>query len=185
MKYDMNKPCPHCGGNPKIANPTGKCSHIHYPEAVNKELLPLAAEEKAGDEGLREALEAVCQTHLYKMDNSFRQGAQAMYDSFAKRHPAPDPTVDDGLRQRLEAWLKEKQESEMTASAIEVAHILYATDATPDRTAELVKRVREWVDCRELYTLDYDGNPTVIDKGFATAQEEVGKILADFEKGTS
>ena len=97
--------------------------------------------------------------------------------------PAPDPTVDDGLRQRLEAWLKEKQESEMTASAIEVAHILYATDATPDRTAELVKRAREWVDCRELYTLDYDGNPTVIDKGFATAQEEVGKILSDYDKG--
>lgn len=38
LGYSMDKPCPHCGGDPKIANPTGKCSHIYYPEAVNKSL---------------------------------------------------------------------------------------------------------------------------------------------------
>ena len=84
------------------------------------------AEAKA-DEGLREALEAVCQTHLYKMDNSFRQGAQAMYDSFAKRRP------------------------------------------TPDRTEELVKRLREW-----------QARP---DRDDIRAWIEFNEILADFEKG--
>jgi len=38
MKYSMTSPCPHCGGNPKIANPTGVCCHIYYPELVNKGL---------------------------------------------------------------------------------------------------------------------------------------------------
>jgi hypothetical protein len=83
------------------------------------------AEAKA-DEGLREALEAVCQTHLYKMDNSFRQGAQAMYDSFAKRRP------------------------------------------TPDRTEELVKRLREW-----------QARP---DRDDIRAWIEFNEILSDFEK---
>jgi len=34
-KVDYRKPCPHCGGKIAIANPTGKCSHIHYPEACD------------------------------------------------------------------------------------------------------------------------------------------------------
>lgn len=38
MAYDINKPCPHCGGDPKIANPTGNCDHIYYPEYVNKSI---------------------------------------------------------------------------------------------------------------------------------------------------
>jgi len=35
MNIDYTKPCPHCGGKLKISNPTGKCSHIHYPEACD------------------------------------------------------------------------------------------------------------------------------------------------------
>jgi hypothetical protein len=38
LKYPFDKPCPHCGGDPKITNPTGKCDHIHYPEGVNKRM---------------------------------------------------------------------------------------------------------------------------------------------------
>lgn len=40
MKYDISKPCPHCGGDPMIANPTLICCHIHFPECVNKNLKP-------------------------------------------------------------------------------------------------------------------------------------------------
>ena len=36
--YDINSSCPHCGGDPLIANPTGNCDHIHFPEGVNKSL---------------------------------------------------------------------------------------------------------------------------------------------------
>lgn len=32
IKTDYRKPCPHCGGDLKISNPTGNCSHVHYPE---------------------------------------------------------------------------------------------------------------------------------------------------------
>lgn len=39
FSYSLNKPCPHCGGNTNIANPTGKCSHIHFPEGVNKKMI--------------------------------------------------------------------------------------------------------------------------------------------------
>ena len=95
MKYDMNKPCPHCGGNPKIANPTGKCSHIHYPEAVNKELLPLAAEEKAGDEGLRQYLKR--EIHLLKtqsIEGPFQDGMKYAYENILSRHPAPSRTEE-------------------------------------------------------------------------------------------
>jgi len=35
MAVDYTKSCPHCGGDLKISNPTGKCSHIYYPEACD------------------------------------------------------------------------------------------------------------------------------------------------------
>ena len=245
MKYDMNKPCPHCGGNPKIANPTGKCSHIHYPEAVNKELLPLAAEEKAGDEGLRDSqtpspayleenaklwAEAVkAQQELYRENQRLQceidrlsrqpvseQKAQApaglveelryflsehelvascraqeiangCLDIIDGYRPA-EAKADEGLREFVvriverAKYLGHKR-VDLPVRILEKSLEMYPSHPSPSRTEELVKRVREWLDCRELYTLDYDGNPTVIDKGFATAQEEVGKILADFEKG--
>lgn len=46
---------------------------------------------------------------------------------------------------------------------------------------KLIAELREWIDNRELYTLDYDGNPTVIDMGFVKAQEEVKEILSRHE----
>lgn len=35
LAKSSDKVCPYCGGDPRIANPTGKCSHIYYPDNVN------------------------------------------------------------------------------------------------------------------------------------------------------
>lgn len=35
MQIDYTKPCPHCKGKLEIANPTGSCYHVHYPEGCD------------------------------------------------------------------------------------------------------------------------------------------------------
>ena len=35
-----DKYCPYCGLDTRIANPSGNCSHIYYPDNVNKSLKP-------------------------------------------------------------------------------------------------------------------------------------------------
>ena len=35
----MNK-CPYCNENTSIANPTGRCNHVYFPDYVNVSLYP-------------------------------------------------------------------------------------------------------------------------------------------------
>lgn len=52
----------------------------------------------------------------------------------------------------------------------------------PTANAALVGELREWINNRELYVQDYDGNPTVVSMEFAKAQEEVEEILSRYSK---
>ena len=170
--------------------------------------------EAKGDEGLREFVVRIVERAKYlghiRVDLPVRilEKSLEMYPSHPmaeQKAPAPAGLVEElkALQKEIYALkIKERDglanpETELNdryhlglSAGLGIAsdrlkEVIASYRPAPSRTEELVKRVREWLDCRELYTLDYDGNPTVIDKGFATAQEEVGKILADFEKGTS
>jgi len=41
-----DKFCPYCGMDTKIANPSGKCSHIYYPDDVNTSLKPSVPDDE-------------------------------------------------------------------------------------------------------------------------------------------
>ena len=89
--------CPHCGGSVHIANPTGKCNHVYYPdnpckickemkhkrerpERITNAVRTLLADEEFCE---RMARELFCQFEMG--DGNLRERCEEMWDSISPK----------------------------------------------------------------------------------------------------
>jgi len=157
-------------------------------------VIVVRAEEKAGDEGLREALTEI---DVQEKDDGFwlvcRHGALLLRehsvllqsflqwkerrDSALSRQPVSEQKAPAGLVEELEGWSSECStrgpdgEPDGCPGMMKFNEILSRYRPCADRTEELVKRLREW-----------QARP---DRDDIRAWIEFNEILADFEKGAS